>query len=498
VLGYYHYSMGHSPEAEDAHKKAIAIRQELANANPENIEYQDALAHSYNELGIIYLRSRGRIADAEQAHTMALAIRQKLAAARPGDVRFQHVLASSYGNLGNLYKNARRPTDAERSFQAAFRLQQGLAAAHPEVTKYQSNLAATNFNLGAIYLAADRAREAEGSFQATVEIQRKLVANYPEVIQFQRNLARGLSALGDLFSSVGRPSDSEQSFLAAIEIQKKLAGTGATANDLELAVDLAQTETNLGTMIAANGRFAAAELWLRSALVRLQEIVRTHPDQPALVASLGDQYRIIGDLTRDRGDVRSALDWYDRALTELDKGRTRTPLHEPSIRSMSEARRARAAALSRLCRHPEALVELDRAIALAGAKEKDHLRFARAGAFALAGDHARALSEADSLERETNLPPGERSYAVAAVFALSAEAVRNDCQLAQADRDGTAEALAARAVGYLHRARTAGFFRKASSAGELLKDTDLHALRPRPDFQSFFMDLRFPASPFAP
>lgn len=61
-----------------------------------------------------------------------------------------------------------------------------------------------------------------------------------------------------------------------------------------------------------------------------------------------------------------------------------------------------------------------------------------------------------------------------------------------------AEDYAHRALRWLERARSAGFFRGAPPLALLDEDADLAPLRPRRDFRLFRLDAAFPADPFAP
>jgi serine/threonine protein kinase len=107
-------------------------------------------------------------------------------------------------------------------------------------------------------------------------------------------------------------------------------------------------------------------------------------------------------------------------------------------------------------------------------------------------------AEAKALSQSATIPLGDRSYQVACVLAVASGAVRGDAALAPADRAVRVEALAARAVEHLARARDADFFRDPSQVVNLRKDSDPDSLRSRRDFQRFLADLTSPDHPFAP
>jgi hypothetical protein len=182
----------------------------------------------------------------------------------------------------------------------------------------------------------------------------------------------------------------------------------------------------------------------------------------------------------------------------LEDALRREPRHMLSRLFLKRAFWGRAESLSRLGRHAESIAGWDRALGLDDGSEGDHIRLDRAIALARAGDHARALAQADPPARSRTIPPAERSYKLACVFARAAAAIRDDAKLPPDDRTARAETFAARAVEQLVQARHAGYFANSANLAELRKDPDLDPLRARRDFRMFLLDLAFPADPFVP
>jgi hypothetical protein len=153
--------------------------------------------------------------------------------------------------------------------------------------------------------------------------------------------------------------------------------------------------------------------------------------------------------------------------------------------------------LERLGRAAESLADWDQAIGFADDRSRDEIRMGRAMAIARSGDHERAAAEARGLTGASAVLPQGWSYNLACVFALASAAARHDQALPPDRRDARAEQYAIAAVGWLNKARVAGFFRDPSLVELVRKDRDLDALRSRPAFQLFLMDLVFPLDPFA-
>ena len=105
-----------------SYRKALAIRQELVDANPAVTEFEVDLAKTYHNLGGL-LRETGKPEEALTALRKALAIWQKLADANPPGAEFQERLAQSHIPIGNLLSRTGKPKvalEAERKALALY------------------------------------------------------------------------------------------------------------------------------------------------------------------------------------------------------------------------------------------------------------------------------------------------------------------------------------------------------------------------------------------
>src|SRR5262249_53214413 len=179
-----------------------------------------------------------------------------------------------------------------------------------------------------------------------------------------------------------------------------------------------------------------------------------------------------GHLLQEQGQAEASLAWFARAIALLE------PLVQQEPRPVTErlflrnAHWARAQALDKLGRHADAVQDWDRALSLnAVPAGEPGIRSSRAVSLARAGDHARAVAEADALAAAKGAT-GSALYDLACACALAAAAVQDDAKLQ--DR------YAARAVELLRQAVAKGF----KDAAHMNKDRDLHALRDRAGFKS--------------
>ena len=102
---------GKATESEAEFRKALAIRQKLADDDPAVTEFRRLLAQTHKNLGIL-LEEEGNLPEAEAEHQKALTIRQKLADDNPGIFPIQRDLARSLDDIGCKLAQAGRMGDA--------------------------------------------------------------------------------------------------------------------------------------------------------------------------------------------------------------------------------------------------------------------------------------------------------------------------------------------------------------------------------------------------
>ena len=87
------------------------------------------------------LNDTDKKSEAEAEYRKAIALRQKLADDYPAVTEFRSDLASSHNNLGMLLSDTGRPSEAEAEYRKAIALMQKLADDNPAVTEFRLDLA---------------------------------------------------------------------------------------------------------------------------------------------------------------------------------------------------------------------------------------------------------------------------------------------------------------------------------------------------------------------
>jgi serine/threonine-protein kinase len=490
-LANLYQATGRTSDAESAYHTALEIQKRLIAASPATAELQRDLAATASNLGSLY-HVTGRNDQAELAYADALARRQSLTTANPENQEYLKDLAISYSNLGTLYRATGRPGLSEGAYRSALDIRKHLAERNPNDPQLQQHVAASYETLGSLYYSLGRHREAEPLLKEAMAIQDRLVRTHADETDFQQDLASTHNNLGNLYSDTGRFREAEAPYRAALATLKRLAETHPLVPEYQQR--LAGGYNNLGLLYRDLHQVDRAEASMREALAIREKLADAHPELVVYSVDASSTYINLGHLLRDTGRAAGALEWYARAIQKLDEALARDPRETTARLFLRSAHWGRAAALGKLGRYSQAIGDWDRAIELDNGQLRSTLRLLRADALAHGGDHVRATAEANELAAEPGTG-GNALYNMACVCALSASAAARDPKLAAGERAKCAEACASRAVALLTRAFAGGFLQKKTEVDHMKKDTDLEALRQRPDYQKLLAEIEAKLTP---
>jgi tetratricopeptide (TPR) repeat protein len=485
---------GRRADAERSYRTALADLEALVASYPEHADYRRILVVcriNFTDL----LNGSSRWDEAERLTRQALAECDRLVALRPTADEDLLNLSRSHHSLGIIQDETGRTGDAEAEFLAAQRLAEGLAAAHAEVAVYRCQVARTSTSLGLLYTRLNRPAEAERSLLRAIALAEVLTAANPDADEYRRLLANGQNNLAHLCDARDRPADATAWALKARAHTERLARDSAP--DSAARRELANLDNLLGGIYRRNRQWEAAEAAFLRGVESQRAALEGHPDRIDLTVDLGGSYCNLGSLASDRNDSTGALAWFDRAEAILAEAHRRAPQFARAREFLRNTHYNRVDPLRALGRHAEVVTELEQALALDSGAMRLDLRFLLASARARAGDHARAVAEADALSALGSIPAGPRDYNVACIESCASAAVRDDERLPAPERRALAERLALRALAHLGSSRAAGFLRGPNAVAVVTGDRDLDALRSRREFALLVMDLAMPEEPFA-
>jgi tetratricopeptide (TPR) repeat protein len=352
-LGELTDKIGTKPEALTLHRKALAVRRQLAAAEGADVETRLDVARSLRAVGIllyytgdptgalraweeqrdiataleaesptdavrailaqshstlaVLLLETGKPAEALEAFQKALAMQQKLADAHPGVTGYQSELALSHNNIGMVLLRTGKPAEALTAWRKALASNQKLAVAHPAVAGFRSALAGTHNNIGELLSQAGKPAEALQAHQKALAIRQKLADAHPAVAELQSELAASHSSIGYLLSETGKPAEALQAHQKALAIRQKLADAHPAVSKFQRT--LAQSHNLLGRLLARQQRFAEAFTAIDAGLALRQKLVKADPKNKDYATDLGYSHAYRGwALVRSGQPPRAAAD----------------------------------------------------------------------------------------------------------------------------------------------------------------------------------------------
>ena len=152
---------GKPAEAERIYRSVAEALERHVAINPDNRQAQDGLAIFYRRRAEYLTKQPGRLHDAEQLHRQALAIFEQLSDGSPVGLRYVEQQGHTHRFIGWLQQVSGRPSEAEQSFRRALEISQRLVKEEPQNTSYRSLLANTQLHLGLQLRGLHKYAEAE-------------------------------------------------------------------------------------------------------------------------------------------------------------------------------------------------------------------------------------------------------------------------------------------------------------------------------------------------
>jgi tetratricopeptide (TPR) repeat protein/tRNA A-37 threonylcarbamoyl transferase component Bud32 len=334
-------------------------------------------------------------------------------------------VALAYRQAGVIQGELGRGEEAVANCRRALALLGQLAAENPAQGQYRYYLAGVHCNLGVL----GDPREREDHYRQALQLHEELVRADPGLNAWRTDRASIHQSLGALYQVTNRLKEAETEYLEAVKvIATPAAGTGSAAVDSAAdAHILAEARINLGLLYHQTNRLPQAAREFEQAEVLLDWLRRNAPHDSGVAYSLAGLHANAGNLLKDRKQPEAALARFAQAIEVATQTLQQEPEFAPARQVLSQAYAGRAALLAGLGRHREAAFDRERVVALLPAEQRDYQRLFLADALVRAGDHTRAVAEAESLS--ALLPANThwvQFYHLAKVCSLAVTCVRDE------------------------------------------------------------------------
>jgi Tetratricopeptide repeat len=184
-------------DAENEYGSALRLQQELHSEFPQNAQYQQELARTYYNRGI--LRSDdGKASESDFNEAIQLLeplVEKKAASQIDGpEVSPSHELARVYNNLGTLLMDEGQLSKAQPFLERAVRAQEDLTKMNPDSWEYKFELAKFYNNLAILYYYEDDSSQAKQRSHQAIDLFEEL-STPPKLLESERAKAHMLHLL---------------------------------------------------------------------------------------------------------------------------------------------------------------------------------------------------------------------------------------------------------------------------------------------------------------
>ena len=275
----------------------------LSKQNPGNEKFRLETARTRTRLGDIN-RLLGKYQDAVNEYQLAITGLENLAKEHPDNPEYRQAEAYSYNWLGETLRNwleeAQKPVpytraDAENEYDNALRVQQELVHQIPGNSSYQQELARTYYNRGILRYSTDL-NHSESDFRQAIGLLEPLAEKNADASAGNKNpppsqdLARVYNDLANLLVHEKRMPEAAPLYERAIAIHEGLCKK--EPGNREYKMELAQFYDNLAIFLADEKQMDLARQRNQQALTLYEEL-----------ATPGSS------LTRERDRARKFHEW---------------------------------------------------------------------------------------------------------------------------------------------------------------------------------------------
>ncbi|MEZ4826581.1 MAG: tetratricopeptide repeat protein [Bacteroidia bacterium] len=293
-IGAYFTATGDLIQALAWCEKYEEISARLCESDPENADFKNLLAISYQFLGNTHT-ALGQLDRARAFYEERSRLGKELYEAYPNNVSFKNGLAISYQFLGNTHTALGQLDRARAFFEQFTSLMEELYEAYPNHVEFKNGLAISYSKLGETHTAPGQLDRARAFYEQYNQLEKELYEAYPNHVSFKNGLAISYEKLGETHTALGQLDRARAFFEKDLQISKELYE--AYPNNVSFKNGLAISYTKLGNVARRQGDKTATAGYFRQAEGLYMELTR---DAPGYV------------------EFQNNLNWVQNALKELE------------------------------------------------------------------------------------------------------------------------------------------------------------------------------------
>jgi serine/threonine-protein kinase len=313
ALAHYQWALdtsetGSKEDALKQHRKALALREKLVRAHPENPRFRHDLANSHRLLGSLQAQLHERSAALASLETARTLLAQLLHD-DPGDALLQNDLAKVDFQAAMLEAETGNWKNALPRILAAVDACERLVDEHADLIAAHETLARSYRALGLMLAMTGKVDEAISTHQRACRHLEPLVRDYPKEDELRSLLAGHYGNLANLYT---KPGDKLPLYLKARDLFVQLVQARPFSTDYRY--DLASVHNNIGLLQLDDSRSEDAARSLEQARAIYQNLVWINPRDRRFRDALASAQANLALLNMKQGRPGEALSAYLQAV----------------------------------------------------------------------------------------------------------------------------------------------------------------------------------------
>jgi tetratricopeptide (TPR) repeat protein len=324
-IGEARMDQGEAALALESFRESLAIAQRLADRDPQNSEWQIALANSHFYIGFLHWQ-RDELEAARSEFETVLPIVDRVSAREPDRAEWIAERGWAYTNLGRVLELQGQLEKALAVYREVKSINDRMVELEPDNTEYQLEVGFAHNNIGKLVESLGRLQEAEEYYRKDLEIKLAVSTRHPTHNFWRGYLATSHRFLGRILSAQGQNSAAQQQYEAALDILTALLLIDPERTDFQ--EQKATTERELAAIERREGALESAGIRTRSSVDTLNGLLAIDENNAQWQRGLAMSQLEAARLAGSRGEHTISLELAQTAQAAL----SRLSENEPSNR----------------------------------------------------------------------------------------------------------------------------------------------------------------------
>jgi eukaryotic-like serine/threonine-protein kinase len=325
-----HDSIKDLPGSTSARKILVTRAQQYLDSLSQEANgdaaLQRELAAAYNRVGDLLgydgAANLGNFSQAIQSYNKALAIREAVAAANPDDPKIQQELFNNYFRLSFALQNASDFPGALSNIKKALPLAQKLASTSSD-PKFQDGLAGVHWQMANILRKSADFANALEEYRISTSMREPLARAPSATAIIQAHLASDYNGLAQMQWRTGDTEHALETSRKAVRILEELSG--ANPNDATLREYLGEAYSFQQPILQEHRELDESLRAGRKAQQIFEELAKKDPSNWLASANLGSTEIGIGETLILQGRIQEALPYVQRAMSLFENRQHKSP-----------------------------------------------------------------------------------------------------------------------------------------------------------------------------